>query len=94
MQYSSGEQLELGNYKALLQKRKTAFDEKHEGKKVEYEYQEVGIEMQKFFKQNIWFLFTKYDLNDIKYAFDQCKKYEKPHIGYLLAVIKKRSCPQ
>lgn len=77
-------------YEDKLKERKEAFDKKYEGKKVEFEYQELGIEMQKYFKKNIWYLFWKYNEEDIKYAYEQCKKYDKPHVPYLVAIIRKR----
>lgn len=58
--------------------------------KANYRYQELGLEMQPYFKQNIWWLFHKYHEDDIRFAFEQCKKYEKFHIGYIISVIKGR----
>lgn len=83
MQYTTGEHIDLSGYAERFENRKD------DG--VDFEFQEVGKEMQSFFKANIWHLFYKYKLDDIKYAFEQCKKYKKPYVGYLLAVIKKRA---
>lgn len=58
--------------------------------KANYRYQELGLEMQKDFKENIWWLFHKYHEDDIAYAYEQCKKYEKFSVGYVISIINKR----
>lgn len=78
----------LQGYETVLKKRRAAFEEKHGD--VEYEFQVIGKEMEKYFKKNIWYLFYRYSLDDIKYAFEQCRRYDKPHLPYFLAVIRNR----
>ena len=52
-----------------------------------HEFQIVGKEMSKHFKQNIWWLFHRYPLALIKDAFIVCQKQEVYTIAYIVAVI-------
>ncbi len=58
--------------------------------KVQYEFQELGIEMESWFNQNIWFVFYKKEaeLNKIKKAFEICKKRNIKNIAYLLKILR------
>jgi len=57
-------------------------------KKETFEFQEVGIEWQPFFKESIWFLFHIYPLEKLKLAFKACKKQEVYTIAYMRGIIK------
>ena len=63
-----------------------------QGKKIEHEYQAVGIEMEEYFgKKNkgaIWPLFHRYPLPAIKRAFHKTQKDGHRIIRYLIADIK------
>jgi hypothetical protein len=69
---------------------KPIFAEQVVATKAEYRYQELGLQMQKDFAQNIWWLFHRYHEDDIRYAYEQCKKYQKFHVGYIISIINKR----
>ncbi len=73
-----------------LEARRKAFEKKVGGKKVDYEYQEIGLEMQKWFNKNIWFIFYRpeADLDKIKNAFKICREKGKKEINYLLGILK------
>lgn len=90
MQNHSGEQLDLSSYKCDLKQKQIAFNNKYGGKKVEYSYQELGIDMQQYFGKNVWYLFHKYKEQDIREAFAICQKKNIRKIPYLIGCIKHR----
>ena len=76
--------MDLGNYEALLEKRR------NQNKGVDYRFQELGKEMQKYFNKNIWYLFYRYKEEDLRLAFEECKRYNKPYVPYLIKIIKNK----
>jgi hypothetical protein len=74
----------------FLSQTQFEFAKEQVGANVNYRYQELGVKMQKDFKENIWWLFHKYHEDDIAYAYEQCKKYQKFSVGYVISIIKKR----
>ncbi len=52
-----------------------------------HEFQSLGKEMSKHFKQNIWFLFHRFPLEKIKSAFKACQKQNVYTIAYIIAII-------
>jgi len=52
-----------------------------------HEFTEVGKEMSKYFKVNIWFLFHRFPLEKIKAAFLVCQKREIYTIAYIVAIM-------
>lgn len=87
MQYTEGSQLNFDEYIDLLKTRRAAFDKAHP-QKIDYPYQELGIEMQRFFGRNIWYLFYKYKEDDIREAFTVCERKGKRSVPYLIGIIK------
>jgi len=57
--------------------------------KADFRFQELGMEMQEYFKQNIWYLFYKYDEFQIKDAFTICKNKGIKKINYLVGIIRR-----
>lgn len=59
---------------------------------VEYEYQEVGKQMQDYYpvKQRgwLWSLFWKYPLADIKLAHEKTVAQDKKDVRYLNAILR------
>ena len=88
MQFVDGNKIDFSNYEALLKNRAAQFSKKTEGKKVDHSYQELGIEMQRFFGRNIWYLFYKYKEQDLRDAFEICKRNNKKSVGYLIGIIR------
>ena len=68
--------------KSLLKLKKPA---KH---KIDYSFQDLGIEMQSYFKKIIWYLFHKYDELKIRDAFKICKEKGIKKVNYLVGIIK------
>lgn len=87
MEFTEGSHIDLSGYVNLLKSRRATFDETHP-QKIEHSFQELGIEMQKFFGKNIWYLFYKHKEDDLRYAFSICQKKNKRSIPYLLGIIK------
>ena len=79
------QEYKLKSFGDLLKRRKPK-KQKH---KIDYRFQELGIEMQKYFKKNIWFLFTKYDELKLRDAFKICKKKGIKNIAYLLGIYRR-----
>jgi hypothetical protein len=51
----------------------------------------LGVDMEKFFgNKKCWPLFYRYKEEDLRLAFEECKKYNKPFIPYLIKVIKNK----
>ena len=84
------QQLNFDSFKQQQRERKAAFDKKHSGKKIDHSYQELAIEMQQFFGKNIWYLFWKYKEQDIKEAFEICKRKEIKNVAYLIGCINRK----
>jgi len=81
-------QLQLGNYIELLEERRVEYKKTHR-EKIEHEFQEVGIELEKYFGKGLWWLFYKYHLDSIKKAFAICKKNDIKNPNYLLGCLKR-----
>ena len=86
---SLNERLKGKNIEEILKFRRNLLEKRTGGKKVNFEFQEIGLEMQKYFNQNIWFLFYRYPLDDIKKAFEICKTKKINKVGYIIGVLKK-----
>ena len=58
--------------------------------KHKYEYQELGTELEPYYGKRIWQLFYRVGFTEykIRKAHEQCLKYKKTNIGYLITVIK------
>lgn len=58
--------------------------------KIKYEFQELGIEMESWFGQNIWWIFSKSEaeLSKTKQAFAICKKKNIKKVQYLLGILQ------
>lgn len=79
--------MDLGNYLHNLEQKV----ERNKDKRVEYSFQALGIEMEKFFgNKKVWPLFYKFKEEDMRLAFEECKKYNKPYVPYLIKVIKNK----
>lgn len=72
-----------------LKKRQEIFDKKVGRKKVEYEFQEICLEMNEWFGQKCWFIFYRHDLQSIKEAFEICKSKDIKKVNYLIGIIKR-----
>ena len=59
--------------------------------KIQYEYQELGLELNKWFGKNcFWVLYKpEAELHKVRYALDVCKKKNTKKIGYLIGILKK-----
>jgi transposase len=95
MEFSQGKlQIDVGGYADLLAQRKREYEKEHP-QKIEHEFQEVGVNMVKWFQPKrpsiVWSLFYKHDLKLIQQCFDICKRNDKRSIGYLHGCIKRRS---
>ena len=88
MEYTEGNKLDFTKYEQLLKERAAQFNERTQGKRIEHSFQELGIEMQRYFGRNIWHLFYKYKEQDLREAFAICQRNEKKSVGYLLGIIR------
>ena len=57
--------------------------------KIDHSFQELGIEMSKHFKGNIWWIFNKYPENAIRIAFKKRQEEGVYRIDYLLNDLSK-----
>jgi hypothetical protein len=61
--------------------------------KIEYGFQELGVEMQEYFKpkypSEVWALFYKYPEGLIRDSFKRCKKRGNTNVRYLVGIIKR-----
>jgi hypothetical protein len=90
MKYLQGELVfNTEQYLTQLKEKRAEYERAHK-QKIDYEYQELGVEMQQHFGRNIWWLFWKHDINDLRYAFDICKKNDIKEVNYLIGCIKRR----
>lgn len=74
--------------------KKPVFEIKKASKrKIDYSFQELGIEMQDYFtsakKSLIWSLFYKFREDKIRDAFKVCKEKGIQNIAYLMGILKK-----
>lgn len=82
--------LQFDGYIESLTAKREEYEKSHP-EKIEFEYQEVGLEMKKHFNKNLFWLFHQnYTLEDIKAAFAICKKRGINNHNYLLGVLKNR----
>ena len=76
-------------YKSIGEILKT---ERKPDTRVEYEYQEIGLEMQKWFPKSewrlIWPLFYKYPVYSVKRAFKETRDRNKKTVRYLIVVLR------
>lgn len=60
--------------------------------KIKYRYQELGLEMQKWFPQQehgfMWSLFYRYHEDDIREAYRKIQFTNKHSVPYLIGIIK------
>lgn len=72
--------------------RKPVFEVKKSDKKIDYSFQELGLEMQDYFGKNkkglIWSLFYKFREDRIRDAFIFCQKKGIKDISYLVGILK------
>jgi hypothetical protein len=63
---------------------------KNQNPKVQYEYQEIGLEMQKWFGKNIWWIFSRPEANlqKVRDALKICQQKGIKNIGYLIGILK------
>ena len=77
----------------LKEKKIKLPEPEYQGKKIDYEYQLVGLDMMKWFKGErekwIWSLFYQYPLEQIKDGFTACKKQGNRKLKYLVGILKK-----
>jgi len=70
----------LPTLKSLKEKRK---------EKIEYSFQEAGIELQQYFKVKwVWRLFYKYKESNIREALRICKEKGVTNPNYLIGILK------
>lgn len=88
-QYHQGK-IEFGNYLETLKERKEEYEREHP-EKIEFEFQELGIEMKKYFGRNLFWVFSMdYSVDDIRRAFNICKERDVKNYAYLLGILKNR----
>ena len=81
----------IGSFEIGLAARKTDFDDTTGGKKIEYDFQEIGVELEPIFGKRIWADFHRagYTEAKIKQAFEICKKRGKIKYEYFRGVLKR-----
>lgn len=84
--------VDQNRYFDILEKRAQDFKEKHKGKKVDFEFQEIGLELNKWFGQNCFWILSKpeSELQKVKYALKVCQEKKIKKIGYLLGILKNK----
>ena len=77
--------LPFENFEEELKRRRENY------KKIKFEFQELGIFMQKWFGENIWFIFYRPEasLERIRAAFKICQERKNKSVKYFLGVLKK-----
>ena len=65
------------------------YEPKISTKKVDFEFQQVGIELEPLYGKGIWQMFHKYSLVKIKDAHKVCVKKGITKISFLVGVIKR-----
>uniref|UniRef100_A0A6H1ZQA3 Uncharacterized protein n=1 Tax=viral metagenome TaxID=1070528 RepID=A0A6H1ZQA3_9ZZZZ len=64
------------------------FQPKH---KVDYSFQDLGLEMQDYFKTNIWWIFHRnWGEEQIRDAFIACKRAKITKVSYLVGILNKQ----
>ena len=84
------EPIQLSNYQDLLKSRAEQFKEKTGGKKVECSFQELGLDLHTYFGRNVWWLFYKYKEEDIREAYEICKRRDIKNVNYLVGCIRRK----
>lgn len=79
--------MEILNKEGKLEKMK--FEPKIPKKKVDFEFQQIGIELEPYYGKAIWPIFYKFHLEKIKDAHKVCTKKGITNIKYLIGVMKK-----
>ena len=94
--YTGGKCLNCGDLQVNLSPKKSRKDKEYEKEnkelkkhKIEYSFQEIGVQMSQYFKGNIWWIFHKHPEWKIRDAFKVCKKAGIYKINYLLGILKK-----
>ena len=79
--------LPLQDFTQELQKRRKYYEKR----KIDYEFQEVGLEMKEWFGGNVFWIFYRpeAELNKVKEAFKICKEKGIKKVDYLLGVLSK-----
>ena len=90
MEYSQANKLDFTNYEELLKSRAAQFKEKTGGKKVDYSFQELGLELQQYFGKGVWWLFYRYKEADIRRAYEICQRKGNKNVNYLVGCIKRQ----
>lgn len=81
--------METFNIKEIILKR---LEEKPKHK-IEYSYQELGIELEEYFKsKRVWGMFHKVGYTEplMRYAFKECKTRNINNVNYFEAIIKNK----
>lgn len=62
-----------------------------EEKKIDFEFQALGLEMKEYFKENFWHLFhhKDYSVHKIREAFGICKKRKIYKLNYLVGILRR-----
>jgi hypothetical protein len=74
-----------------LEKRREEFNKKVGGKKVDFEFQELCLELNAWFNKKCWFIFYRPEasLERIRAAFKICQERKNKSVKYFLGVLKK-----
>ena len=66
-----------------------------DGKRIDYEYQAVGVEMQDYYPEKqrgwMWSLFWKYPVDAVRRAHTQAVKRGVHNVAYVNAILKKEA---
>jgi hypothetical protein len=75
-----------------FEKRREEFNRKVGGKKIDFEFQELGLELEQWFGKKLYWLFYKpeADLEKVKQAFKVCRDKGIRKLEYLIGIIKKK----
>lgn len=65
------------------------FDIKEDKRKISYEFQQIGLELEPVYGKVIWALFYKYHIDKIKDAVKIARQRGKETYPYLVGIIKK-----
>jgi hypothetical protein len=86
-----GKPKKIGSFEINLAARKAAFDAQTGGKKIEHDFQEIGVELEPIFGKRIWADFHRagYTEAKIRQAFEICKKRGKIKYDYFRSILKR-----
>ncbi len=72
-----------------LEARQKEFEKKMGGKKVDYEFQEVGLELEKWFNRKLYWIFYRSwgEISEVRAALKICKEKNIRDANYLLAIL-------